>query len=148
MASNIVQCVLAVLVILHPSAFLFTCSAHLPNPMDNPTDDQVQEDSNNNSSGEESNIILLNNINKKIWDANSLAPGLFCSLIIICQRSSPLRDCYTRRAIFHVLTEPIQPTYGHNYIIPPQFHSLFATVLLQSHVSQVVSRGASSTFPK
>lgn len=95
MASNIVQCVLAVLVILHPSAFLFTCSAHLPNPMDNPTDDQVQEDSNNNSSGEESNIILLNNINKKIWDANSLAPGLFCSIIIINVKDHPPSETVT-----------------------------------------------------
>lgn len=76
MASNIVQCVLAMLVIVHPSA-LFTSSAHLPNPMDNPSAADDQHLQENTSSAEESNIILLNNINKKIWDASSLAPGLF-----------------------------------------------------------------------
>lgn len=77
MALNVVQCLTVMLVVLiwHPSS-----AAHLPtNLMDsiNSNTAQFHEDngSSSASSGEESNIILLNNINKKIWDASSLAPG-------------------------------------------------------------------------
>lgn len=105
MASNVVQCLLAMLVILHPSAPLFTSSAHLPssNPLDNPrSDDQVQQQQENSNSGEESNIILLNNINKKIWDASSLAPGLFYSSprlsdFVTLDRQSPPLSAYIHR---------------------------------------------------
>lgn len=110
MASNIVQCLLAMLVILHPSALFTSTAAHLPSSsnLDNPTaDDQVQQQQqeNSNGSGEESNIILLNNINKKIWDASS-APGLFYFLLaLLCPHRIRLRvreeeDCYIRQAIF------------------------------------------------
>lgn len=85
MASNTVQCVLAMLVlVVHPRALCYTSAAHLPaHPMDSPSSDTVpsevvvqqQEDHNGSSGEEESNIILLNNINKRIWDASSLAPG-------------------------------------------------------------------------
>lgn len=73
MASNIVQFVFAVLVILHPA---FSSSVQLPNPLDNNDHHLAAQEENSHSGGEEeSNIILLNNINKRIWDANSLAPG-------------------------------------------------------------------------
>lgn len=72
MASNIVQFVLAVLVLLPPA---LSSSAHLPNPLDNNDHLLAQEENSHSGGEEESNIILLNNINKKIWDANSLAPG-------------------------------------------------------------------------